>query len=533
MGTNNNAPHLEGDRTLLRLVTAADVDRIVQTCNDPEMQLWTTVPRPYTASHAQDYVDAARTAWNEPLGAKVLTIEDKKRPGLYCGDVNLRPKTDLIADIGFSLHPDARGQGLMKDAIKTMCQWWFDQGGQVVRWAAYVGNVDSLAVAAAAGFTIDPGTRRFATHDHEGQGRECYTGSLHHDDEAKPAQRPNRPPRLVGTDFMMRPWESTDREHLEEFTHPTHFMPASGTPTQDNFHEWVSKRTATMIRGEGIMWAIADAHTNELLGCLQLAGFVKNSAEIGCWIIPSKQRKHIASEVAHLAIDWAFTPCDEGGLGLTRIFSRHVIDNFGSGKALANNGFYVSGINLDGGARNVPEVSTEILMERHAPQIDTTRIVPATVADWRRLRALRIRALAEDPQSFTGTLEQAQARDKGTWQADAKTSGQFIAVLDGTDIGQIKISKDSDKQGVWNVTRMWVDPSARRQGIGIALLEAAEHFAQARGGKQLILSVFKDQNPARALYLDYGYENTSDDISVSQNHGGRELLTLCKTLTVE
>lgn len=51
-----------------------------------------------------------------------------------------------------------------------------------------------------------------------------------------------------------------------------------------------------------------------------------------------------------------------------------------------------------------------------------------------------------------------------------------------------------------------VDVGFRRRGIARLLLQAAFDDARRRGAKQVFLEVATDNNPARALYLDLGFQ---------------------------
>src|SRR4029078_5120798 len=72
---------------------------------------------------------------------------------------------DGIAEVGFGLHPAARGRSIMKAALKLVCGYGFeDLGLQVVRCRAVVGNWSSRRVASRVGFVFDGVTRRLLVH---------------------------------------------------------------------------------------------------------------------------------------------------------------------------------------------------------------------------------------------------------------------------------------------------------------------------------------------------------------------------------
>ena len=53
---------------------------------------------------------------------------------------------------------------------------------------------------------------------------------------------------------------------------------------------------------------------------------------------------------------------------------------------------------------------------------------------------------------------------------------------------------------------LFVAPSARRQGIARALMNAASEWAEAQGAARLDLETARDNYPGQALYGDLGYE---------------------------
>ena len=53
---------------------------------------------------------------------------------------------------------------------------------------------------------------------------------------------------------------------------------------------------------------------------------------------------------------------------------------------------------------------------------------------------------------------------------------------------------------------LFVAPSARRQGIARALMNAASEWAKAQGAARLDLETARDNFPGQALYRDLGYE---------------------------
>jgi ribosomal protein S18 acetylase RimI-like enzyme len=57
---------------------------------------------------------------------------------------------------------------------------------------------------------------------------------------------------------------------------------------------------------------------------------------------------------------------------------------------------------------------------------------------------------------------------------------------------------------------MWVDPAARRMGVGGSLIEALEAWARGWDGSETILWVYGGNAAAIDFYRDLGFEIMSD-----------------------
>jgi RimJ/RimL family protein N-acetyltransferase len=83
----------------------------------------------------------------------------------------------------------------------------------------------------------------------------------------------------------------------------------------------------------------------------------------------------------------------------------------------------------------------------------------------------------------------------------------LVAELDGELVGRLSLARDPHpaSRHVADLGLM-VSSRHRRQGIGRALLAAAEAWARSAGVTKLELHVFPHNEPARALYAACGYE---------------------------
>jgi ribosomal protein S18 acetylase RimI-like enzyme len=58
---------------------------------------------------------------------------------------------------------------------------------------------------------------------------------------------------------------------------------------------------------------------------------------------------------------------------------------------------------------------------------------------------------------------------------------------------------------LWFLEDLYVEPSARKQGIAASLLRHAEEFARAGGAERLTLATAHDNQAAQSLYRKLGY----------------------------
>lgn len=136
------------------------------------------------------------------------------------------------------------------------------------------------------------------------------------------------------------------------------------------------------------------------------------------------------------------------------------------------------------------------------------------VADAAPYRALRLRALREEPDAFLVSPEEEEettpaeieARFAGDW-ADAD-DGVLGAFRDGALVGTVGFFREAlvrtrHRAVIWG---MYVAPEARGGGLGRALLDAALAALAAAGGlEQVHLTATTTNAPALALYRSAGF----------------------------
>jgi RimJ/RimL family protein N-acetyltransferase len=353
-------PVLTDGVVTLRAHRRSDVDAVVEQCNDPETLRWTTVPRPYRKADALRWLAAVREGW-EQGGTRRWAVEwtpEGSAEPRYAGTVDLRPGPGRVAAIGFALHPDARGEGLMSRAVRLACSHAFEEGlgdGPVerVHWGAVVGNFASWRVAWAAGFVFHGTIPRmegpvYPLPDGRVEARDHWVASL----APRAPMVPQTPwlevPVLEGEGIRLRPWRDEDGDHAEPLAGPSHHMPAGAAPDDLTFDHWLLVRRERSAFGIGIVWCIADAVSDQPLGAMLLfdnpGPMGEVTAELGYFLFPSARGRGAATMGGELAIDHAFAPRSEGGLGLTRLSAQTAADNAASNAVLERLGFLRWGV---------------------------------------------------------------------------------------------------------------------------------------------------------------------------------------------
>ena len=123
-----------------------------------------------------------------------------------------------------------------------------------------------------------------------------------------------------------------------------------------------------------------------------------------------------------------------------------------------------------------------------------------------RLRVIRLRALAESPDAFATTCDEAAALPPESWAAQLQSMATFAAVVDGEDVGLVRGAPDEARTDAAWLISMWVAPEVRGRGVGEALIAAVVEWARASGCRRLLLDVGDHNRPAIALYARMGFE---------------------------
>lgn len=138
--------------------------------------------------------------------------------------------------------------------------------------------------------------------------------------------------------------------------------------------------------------------------------------------------------------------------------------------------------------------------------------------DGDQLRDVRLRALADAPYAFSSSFDRESDLGPEFWddlvaQSEfGETGVVFVAVDHGQCVGMAGGRFVDDGREVVMLWGMWVDPAARRHGLGQALVEAVVDWARAGGARCLRLAVTdcEASRPAALLYGKLGFVDTGE-----------------------
>lgn len=335
-----SVPVLSDGVVTLRAHVAGDVDPTTEMAQDEAMARWTSVPFPYERKHAEDYaLTIIPRLWDEGTSRGWAIEAD----GRFVGNIDLRGAG--VLDVGFALHPAARGRGLMARAVRLVVDHAFAEGiGEVVHWRGHVGNVASLRVAHATGFTLDglqPGLLW-----ERGRAIDAWTASIRFGDA--PVPRTRWLDDVLETERLrLRPMTEADVPRIvEAASDPATRQYIAGLPhpyAPQAARAFVQATTWEAARGTQASWAVADRATDELVGHLALMRLGPpdpGQGEVGYWMHPDGRGRGLMQEAVGAAVRHALSP---DGLDLRRLSLWAAAGNEASNAVARACGFTVTG----------------------------------------------------------------------------------------------------------------------------------------------------------------------------------------------
>jgi RimJ/RimL family protein N-acetyltransferase len=304
-----NVPVLSDGVVTLRAHTPADIDGVFEMANDPVMIEWTSVAIPQTREMTENFVlEVIPRGWDGGTN-RIWAIEAN---GRFAGNVDIRQGP--IADIGFALHPWARGKGLMARAVRLAVDWAFTEGGiEIVHWRSHVGNEASLRIAHATGFKLlglTPGCLY-----ERGKVLDGWTASIQFGDAPVARTEWAESTVLESDRLRLRPIVDGDLPRIvEACSDPDsrHWLAVLPHPyTEATARTYVADCIWQAAKGSKATWTIADRDTDQLLGniaVMDMLGPNPTSGEVGYWMHPDARGKGVMTEAAQMVVAHALSP---------------------------------------------------------------------------------------------------------------------------------------------------------------------------------------------------------------------------------
>lgn len=310
-----NVPVLSDGVVTIRAHTPTDIDAMLEMAVDPDMVRWTAVATPHTREMSETFaLRIIPRGWDEGTH-RIWAIEVD---GRFAGNVDIRQGP--IADIGFALHPWARGRGIMARAVRLAVDWAFSEGGiEIVHWRSHVGNDASLRIAHATGFTLHGTTPGFLLE--RGNVIDAWTASIRFGDAPLPQTSWAESTVLESDRLRLRPFIDADLPRIAEAcSDPVSRHWLSGLPdpyTEVTARAYVADCVWQAAKGAKATWAIADRESDQLLGNIAVMDMLRpTSGEIGYWMHPDARGRGVMTEAAQLVVTHAWTGLDRRRLVL-------------------------------------------------------------------------------------------------------------------------------------------------------------------------------------------------------------------------
>lgn len=139
----NPCPVLESNRLRIRKITDEDVNEVLSLRADAETMKYISKPLMTTSQDALDYIKLCSDAIaaNESINLAITEQQGNKLIGMICL-IRLQP-VNRRAEIGYILHRDYRGRGIINKAVQLIIDYAF----KVLRFHSLEALIDPANVA--------------------------------------------------------------------------------------------------------------------------------------------------------------------------------------------------------------------------------------------------------------------------------------------------------------------------------------------------------------------------------------------------
>jgi GNAT superfamily N-acetyltransferase len=127
--------------------------------------------------------------------------------------------------------------------------------------------------------------------------------------------------------------------------------------------------------------------------------------------------------------------------------------------------------------------------------------------EWEAFREIRLAALQDAPYAFGSTHQAEVGLDERSWRARLCERARFVAEQDGRIVGTVGAGA-GERKGSAALTALWVEPEARRVGVGAVLVRTVMDWSRDEGHRTVLLWVTAENPNAERLYERLGFKRT-------------------------
>ena len=130
-------------------------------------------------------------------------------------------------------------------------------------------------------------------------------------------------------------------------------------------------------------------------------------------------------------------------------------------------------------------------------------------------REIRLTSMADSPDAFSTTLEEAKDRSLESWseQADSAAAGSdraiFLAFIEDKPVGIAALYRDAEDQALGELVQVWVIPAHRGSRVAGELLDSLLSWARNSSYERLSAWVNGENQRAARFFWKHGFQMTS------------------------
>ena len=161
----------------LRAMAEADIEAVIEACQDPEIPRWTRVPEPYGEAEGRSWFEQQATAGSDGTMLNLLAVDAVTDELLGSVGIVRADWEEGRCELGYWIARERRGLGIATRGVRMLCDWIFDRlPVDRIEIHSEPGNAASRRVAERAGFTLEGILRSYFVN--KGARRDAASYSL-------------------------------------------------------------------------------------------------------------------------------------------------------------------------------------------------------------------------------------------------------------------------------------------------------------------------------------------------------------------